>query len=245
MNNVYEFLAGYKDENGVIHKEFELKEITGVEEEAIAKKDIRENGGKLIRTLLERCITRVGEYTPKSLGQMKWRELIQSLIVGDQDYALLKLRELTMGEEIEMKHDCPYCKEKLDTVVDISELEIKPFLGERELEFELPKGFTDKEGITHTIGKIRFPNGLDREILDAVARKNIGTANTMLLTRCVVELGTTKITDNTLRQLSIRDREYLLKVLQESNFGVNLYIDLTCSSCGEEFKSTLNMVNFL
>jgi len=245
MNNVYEFLAGYKDENGVIHTEFELKEITGVEEEAIAKKDVRENGGKLIRTLLERCITRVGEYTPKSLGQAKWRELIQNLIVGDQDYALLKLRELTMGEEIEMKHDCPHCKEKLTTVVELGELDIKPFLGERELEFELPKGYTDKDGVVHTTGKIRFPNGLDREILDTVARKNLGTANTMLLTRCVSELGTAKITDNTLRSLSIRDREYLLKVLQENNFGVNLYIDLTCSSCGEEFKSTLNMVNFL
>ena len=241
---VFELLAGYVDEEGTVHKEFAIKEITGVEEEAISKPGIRENGGKVVRTILERCITRIGTLTPK-VGQSAWRDIIQSLSVSDQDYALLKIRELTLGSEIEMEHKCPHCKADLRTVVEIHELEIKPFGGEKELDFELPRGYRDKQGTIHRHGKIRFPNGFDREVLDTVARKNIGTANTMLLTRCIVELGDVKIHDNIIRELSIRDREYLLNVIKDNSYGVKLETDITCSSCGEEFRTTLNMVNFL
>lgn len=240
----FEFLAGYKDKDGNVIKEFAIREITGVEEEAISKAGIRENGGKVVRTILEKCITRIGDITPK-IGQREWRDIIQSLSIADQDYALLKIREATLGSEIEMEHKCPHCGASLKSIIDIDELNIIPFGGEEILDFELPKGYRDKQGTVHKLGKIRYPNGFDREVLDTIARKNIGTANTMLLTRCIVELGDVKVHDAIIRGLSIKDREYLLNVLRENAYGVELETDITCSSCGEEFRSTLNMVNFL
>lgn len=241
----HEFLAGYIDMEGNVHKEFEINEITGVEEEAIAKKGTRDNGGKLIRVLLERCIVRIGDYTPKSEGNAKWRDIIQALSVADQDYALLKLRELTLGSEIEMAHKCPNCSTELKSIIDMNELEIKPFGGDLEMDFELPKGYKDKQGNVHRLGKMRFPNGEDREVLDMTARNNMGTANTMLLTRCIVELGTVKIHDQIIRNMSLRDRDYLLKLLQENAYGLNLQTEIICVNCGEDFMATLNMVNFL
>lgn len=240
----FEFLAGYVDNDGVTHKQFTIKEITGEEEEAIAKSGVKENGGKVVRTLLERCITSIGTLTPK-IGQTKWREVIQGLSVADQDFALLKIRQETLGSEIEMSHKCPFCKTELTSVVDIDELEMIQFGGSYEIDFELPKGYKDKDGTVHKLGKIRYPNGFDREILDTLARNNIGTANTMLLTRCIVELGTLKVHDGIVRALSIKDREYLLNLLKENMYGVNLETDIVCTSCGEGFRTTLNMVNFL
>lgn len=245
MENNLEFLAGYVDAEGNIHKEFTVKEITGVEEELLANPLVKENSGKFVSTLLERCITSIGDLTPKSVGIKEWKDIIKSLTVPDQDYALLQIRRETLGEEIEMSHVCPKCKTTLDTIVEIDEIDITPFGGEFSIEFELPKGYKDKDGILHTSGELRFPTGLDREVLDPLARKNLGQANTMLITRCITRLGTTVMTDKIVRNLSLRDREYLVKLLSEHNFGVNLLTEVTCSECGETFKTSLNMTNFI
>ncbi len=245
---VFELERGYKDETGVYHKTFELEEIGGAEEEAISKAEIKQNGAKVVRTLLTMCCTRIGSISREDVKKDKWTEIIQSLDVGDQDIMLLRLREITKGKEIEVEHRCPNaeCNQKLNTIVDTDELEIIPYNGEELIDFELPKGFVDKDGNVFTKGKLRRPTGLDREILDPIARKNIGRANTLMLTRCIVSVdGLKNITDQHVRNLKTRDREYLYKLLTDNQYGVTLTMDITCPHCAEEFKGNLNMVNFL
>jgi len=244
---VFELLAGYEDEKGAIHREFQIREMTGEEEELISKPDIKNNGAKVIRVMLERCIMRIGTYTRVETRPEKWREIIQALTVGDQDYVSLKIRELSVGGIITLSHSCPRenCRNKIVTEVDTEELEILPFQGLRELEFSLPKGYTDREGICHTAGTIRFPNGLDREILDPVARQNLARGNTLLLTRCVQKFDEVSVTEDVMRKLPSKDREYLINLLMENRFGVDMNVEITCPMCGESFKGSLNAVNFM
>ena len=242
---VFQLLAGYVDEHNVCHKEFEITEITGVEEEAISKPEIKQNGGKFVRTLIELCCIRIGTLTRKELGVFKWRELINKLSVADQDMILIKIRENSLGDELETQHTCPHCKNSMTTFVKTEELEITPFNGLREVEFELPKGYKDKDGNIHKKGKLRMPNGLDREILDPIARKNMGQANTLLLTRCIIELEGTPIYDDLVKSLSLKDRKYLFALMDENKYGVVLTTDVVCPNCGEEFKASLNVVNFI
>ena len=86
----FELIQGYKDEEGTLHTEVEIREMNGTDEEAISKNDIKSNGGKVARTLLERCILRIGTIYKDEVKSNKWREIVQSLSVGDQDYVLLK-----------------------------------------------------------------------------------------------------------------------------------------------------------
>lgn len=241
----FNLLAGYIDEDGNHHTTFVLREMTGRDEEAISKSDIRQNGAKLISTLLERCVVSIGSYTKKGTDNETWKNIIKSLYVGDQDYMLIKLRELSMGGEIEVTHTCPHCKESLKTMLDVSELETIPFKGQRLVPFSLPKGYRDKKGVLHQEGTLRLPTGQDREILTPIAKKNVAQASTLMLTRlCKFEDGF-YMTEDVMRDLTVRDREYLQKLLQENLFGVNLEIDVTCTSCGEEFKGNLNTTNFI
>lgn len=241
----FEMLAGYIDENGVHHKTFTLREMTGRDEEAISKGDVRQNSSKLVSLLLERCVTSIGTLTRKEVGGDKWKNIIKSLYVGDQDYMLIKLRELSMGGEIEVNHVCPHCKENLKTFLDVSELEVEPFKEQRTIPFELPKGYRDKKGEIHRTGRMRLPTGQDREILTPIAKKNIAQASTLMLTRlCEFEDGL-YITDDVMRDLTVRDREYLQKVLQENLFGIKLEVEVTCSNCGEDFRGNLNPTNFI
>ena len=51
--------------------------------------------------------------------------------------------------------------------------------------------------------------------------------------------------DDIVRNLSLRDRNYLLDVLNENRFGVDLTVEVECPTCGETFKASLNATNFL
>ena len=242
---VYELLAGYTDKDGVTHKEFTMREMTGRDEEAIHKGDVKNNSSKVASLLLSRCITSIGTLTPKSVGAKKWDDIIKSLYVGDQDYMLLQLRKISVGEELEVNHVCPNCKAKLKTTVPIDELEIKPFKGVKSIEFTLPRGYKDKHGEVHKTGTMRLPNGLDREILTPLAKSNLARAETVMLTRLCKFSDDMPIDESVMGDLSIRDREYLQKLLQEHNFGVSLETEVTCDSCGETFTGAFNATNFL
>lgn len=237
--------AGYIDEDGTLHQTFTLREMTGRDEEAISKADIRQNGSKLVSILLARCVTSIGTLTRKEVGGDKWKEIIKSLYVGDQDFMLIKLRELSMGGEITVTHTCPHCKESMKTFVDVSELEVNPFKGLREIPFELPKGHRDKNGVIHKTGILTLPRGIDREVLTPVAKKNIAQASTLMLTRLCKFDGDFYITEDVIRDLTVRDREYLQKLLQENLFGIKLEIEVTCANCGEDFIGNFNPTNFI
>lgn len=241
----FNLLAGYVDKDGNHHTTFTFREMTGRDEEAISKSDVRQNGAKLVSILLERCVTSIGTLTRKTMGADEWRDAIKGLYVGDQDFMLIKIRELSMGGEIEVEHVCPHCKAKLKTILDVSELEIEPFKGQTSVPFSLPKGYRDKKGELHKDGYLRLPTGQDREILTPIAKKNAAQASTLMLTRlCKFEDGL-YVTEDIMRDLTVRDREYLQKLLQENLFGVNLEIEVVCTDCGEEFRGNLNSTNFI
>lgn len=242
---VYELLAGYVDENGVTHKTFTLREMTGRDEEAINRADIKSNGGKVITTLLTKCVTSIGTLTPKSVGKENWSKIIQSLYVGDRDYMIIKLRKLSIGDEVELQHTCPKCNSKISTIVDLDEIEVIPFQGTRVIHFELPKGYKDKRGNVHRTGTFRLTNGLDQEILIPVAIKNTAKANTLLLTRlCRFDDGY-PIDEDLIGDLTIKDRDYLNKLLIDNRFGVDLSTEVTCESCGNVFEGSFNPINFI
>lgn len=241
---VFEMLAGYTDENNVTHKDFTLREMTGRDEEAISKADIRNNSAKLISTLLARCVTRIGTYTPKELGKHKWDNLIKNLFVGDQDYMMLQLRAISLGEDLSFENECPVCKTKLKTVIHYQELDILPFKGETVIDFTLPTGYQDRNGV-HKEGKMRLATGLDREILIPVARTNSSRADTIMLTRLCSFNDGTKVDDDVMGGLTLKDRKYLQELLQDNLFGLNFELEINCDSCGETFKTALNSVNFI
>ena len=239
-------LAGYLDpETGQRHMTFTFREMTGKDEEAINKAEVRANGGKLINVLLERCVKSIGSLTKKELGTKKWADLIRSLYGGDLDYMAMKIRELSKGKEIEFTHKCPKCGTKLTTYVDTDEFEITPFSGADTVDFELPKGYRDKKGVIHKTGTVRMVNGLDREIVVPQFKKNSAVATTLLLTRLIKFDDGAFVTNDMVSDMSVRDREYLEKIIKECTFGIDTSIELTCDNCGAEISGEAGASNFL
>lgn len=240
------FLKGYKDEHGVTHIEFEYREMDGTDEEAISKPKIKASGSLITRTLLERCIVRIGAIEKSTVKPSEWTNIIQSLAIGDQDYAMLQIRALSLGEELEVNHKCPNCKTKINSVFTIDELPLIPYSGVEEIEFELPRGYRDKEGTVHKFGVLRHATGLDREALDRMITQNPSVANTLLLARCIKSLGDVPVTDDLLRKLSLRDRNYLFELIRNESFGYDVNdFEIECPSCGRELRVSFNQTDFL
>ena len=247
-NKEHDLLAGYVDKDGICHKTFTIREMTGADEEYVNRADIKTNGAKVATALLSRCVLSVGTLTRKSVGNPKdWENIFKEMLTGDRDTILLELRRESIGDTIEVTHTCPNpdCKAKLKTEVAIDELQINEFDGLREIPFELPKGYRDNKGNVHKRGIMRRPNGLDGELLTPLAKNNIAKAETTLLTRiCKFEDGA-YIDESVMASLSLKDRNYLQSLLNEHQFGVDMTVDVMCDHCGEYFKGNLNQSNFI
>ena len=211
---VYDLLAGFPDPENpeIVHKTFTLREMTGKDEEAMQKSDVKGNTAKAITVLLTRCVTSIGTLTPKSVGGLnEWKnKVINKLLVGDQDYILYKLRVLSFGNEFEVKHTCPNpdCRANLTTVIEGEDFEIIPFDGEYKIPFELPKGFNSPKGYCKT-GVLRLPTGEDREKFAPIARKNPSRGTTLMLTRLCHFDNDAFLSEETMANLTMKDRKYL------------------------------------
>ena len=239
--------------DGVKHSTFTFREMTGADEEAISKGELRSNPAKIYHVLLERCVMSIGTLTKKDLGPRAWADLMRNMYVGDQDWIMFTIRAASLGREFKVSHVCPNsdCKTKLTTYVDVDEIGVRHFMGSEDLEFVLPKGykFRNRDGSTTVFihGRMRLSNGADREVLTPVFRKNPGLAKTMMLTRLVSfsDESAPPVTDNVMKDLTTSDRNYLTELLQEHDFGLDGRIDCVCSTCGEEFQGDLTGADFL
>lgn len=236
-------LAGYVDKDGVLHDTFTFREMNGKDEEAISKADVRANGGKLVNTIVERCVVQIGSLTKKECGA-KWGTIIREMLGGDLDYMAFKIRELSKGKEVEFVHTCPNCRAKLTTIVSTEEFSIKPYLGQSAIDFTLARGYKDGKGEIHKEGIIRLPNGFDREIVTPLFKKNVSTAMTMLLTRLIAFNDGALVTQNNVNEMTLRDRDILEKIIKEYAFGLDTSFELVCSSCGQDISGEVGQSNF-
>lgn len=237
-------LAGYVDEEGTLHNTFTYREMTGKDEEAINRSDVRANGAKLVNILVERCVTEIGTLKKKECGA-KWGQIVRSLLGGDLDYMAFKIRELSKGKEVEFSHKCPECGTKLKTVVSTDEFKIKPFLGQTTIDFTLThRGYKDPKGQVHTEGQLRLANGFDREAVIPQFKKNVSTGTSFLLARLVTFNDGAFVSQKNISEMSLRDRKVLEDILQENAFGLDTYIEVYCDTCGADLSGEVSQSNF-
>ena len=235
---IFDLFAGYVDENGIIHKEVEIRELVGADEEEIGK--YRKFPSKMLRVLAERCTERIGTISKRDVPKDRWTAIIQSLLNPDLDLLIMKIREVSMGEVFTSLYHCPNtdCGAKIEVDTSLADLSTNPFDGRWEVEFELPREFEYKGKVLKK-GKIRRVNGLDREILDKFLRENSSKLTTLMMVRCVTFEGNPPITEDLFQQMPMRLRNHILDAIK-SPFGLELIVDVMCPNCGEEFKAQLN-----
>jgi hypothetical protein len=225
-----EMLAGiYNSFTGELINTAEVRELTGADEEVIAKIS---DYGRSLTTLLERGTVRIGEETAT-------KAVLDKLLSGDRDYLLLKIRIATFGKDIDLSGNCPHCDAlqeiKLDLEKDVPLTKLEDPTSDRILT------------VNCRIGKVlvEFPNGVVQRKLIESKDKNLAELDTQLLAQCVVQINDNPMIDEShIRALGIQDRRTLLSAISEKNPGPELdKIVKTCTACGQEVPTPLTLAD--
>lgn len=172
------------DASGALHREAELVPLGGREEELLARPG---PPAELVTEVLCRCVRRLGEVEPLP------RTAARELLVGDRQYLLLKLRQLTFGDRVQGTAACPWagCGEEVDVDFSLADVPVKR-MKDRGPVFSLllsaqASGAETEEGRIEV--RFRLPDGGDEERLEPLVEENEAEALTALLQRCLLAIG--------------------------------------------------------
>jgi hypothetical protein len=154
-NLVFTLPSGFVDDNGALHSEVELSPLTGREEEYLSTVVGTIPSTRVITELLRRCMRRLGSLPAIS------DSVAREMVVGDREYVVMRLREMTWGSTVNAILRCPAedCSKPMDVTLSLRELVVEPHPvmsryfrmrlssePSREIEFRLPTG-ADQEAL--------------------------------------------------------------------------------------------------
>lgn len=152
---------------------------------------------------------------------------INSLLLIDKLYLLLKIREISYGAEYPAEVTCPQCSSKSEIKINLSNLVINEIPADLQdpREIELPK--------LKKKAKVRFPRVSDEGNFTSVEQ----TYNN--LWRFIVELN--GITDpvfiaKAIPKMHIMDVKYIMAQIMRTDLGLNPKFIFECGFCGAESK---------
>ena len=115
-----------------------------------------------------------------------------------------------------------------------------------EFEFNLPKGFIDKDGNLHRDGIMRLANAKDEiaPLQDPRVQRNNAYHVIILLSRVITKLGDLKdINPNVIENLFSADLAYLQDFYQRINSNGNSKAKILCPECETEFEIEEALLN--
>lgn len=200
--------------------EVELTEMTGREEEILTNRKLIKSGQAINQVLLN-CTKRIGDNNSLKI------EDILNMLSGDRLFVLVRLRQISLGDEVDLDLICPACKESSQVTVNLEELPVTTYSAEREFEYRLPGS---KKKV-----KFGYLNGHKEKQLAALKEPNLTAA---MIARIITVDG--KSPDKkTITELSMRDRSSLRKEMLSKDAGIDTEVETYCVGCGHKVKTRL------
>lgn len=223
---VVELPGGFISQEGSLINTVKVRELTGVDEEAIARS---ENEARAIQTILQKGIESID-------GKKPTQNDLDSLLAGDRDTILLGIRKATFGREITYSVICQSCSESQEVVINLdSDVPVK--------KLKNPFERTWTVNIKAGQAELALPNGLVQKKLSLATKdKTIAELNTMLLAGCVLSINGIPSTSESVLNLGMADRETIAMELIEKNPGPRLLeVTKACKACGKDILVPLSL----
>lgn len=202
--------------------EAELREMTGAEEEILTNPRLIRSGDAINR-VLENCVLRLGENDKPSSKD------VLDLLSGDRLFLLVKLRQVSLGDEVTLELTCPNptCREVNTVVINLEDLEVTPYTEEREFTLTLPG--------SGKVVRFRHLDGHMEKRLASLKEANISSAMLMRL----IDVDGKAPSKKLISDLSLRDRNALREAMRESDAGIDTMIEVDCAVCGTRIRTRL------
>jgi len=222
--------GGFIAKDGSVIKYGEVRELTGIDEEAVSKAG---SVARALAAMLQRGVTSIGANPVDKTD-------LDNLLSGDRDALLLGIRRVTFGNIVEFEFPCPHCKTDLDISVDLTkDIPIKALedpINDRTFTY-----MSEKKG---TI-VVQLPTGQVQKKLIENFDKTNAEINTILLAGCLKSInGEPALGATTALTLGMIDRENIIAEILDRNPGPRLgEVKTTCEACGEEIPMPLSLAD--
>lgn len=202
--------------------EAELREMTGAEESLLTNRRLMK-GGEGVNQVLRNCLVRLGDKTEIALKD------VLDLLSGDRLFLLVKLRQISFGDEVDLTLGCPAkdCGEATDVHIALDDLEVMPYGTEREFIFELPR---KKKPVIFTL--------MDGHMEKRLASLKDPNLHSAMLMR-VKEIDGKAPNRNSLAELPAFDLNALRAEMQRVDGGIDTTVHTVCASCGARIVTRL------
>lgn len=203
-----------------------VRELTGVDEEALARAGT--NWPEFLRVLVDRGTESIG-------GRPMTRDMAGELLIGDREALILAVRKVTFGNEIEFSDFiCPYCGESTELTVDLNDIpyrHLDPSHDGDEYVVDLRRGVQ---------ATVVLPRAADQDVVLGNQDLTAAEQNTLMLSRCVRSIssavvGRLDVTTELVRDLGWADRKTILQFLDDTQPGPRYSeMSFTHEPCGRE-----------
>jgi hypothetical protein len=200
-----------------------LREMTGAEEDILTNARLMRQG-EGINQILRNCLVSLGETTEVTLTD------VLDLLSGDRLFLLIKLRQVSLGDEVRMVLPCtnPACLQDNHALVNLEDLEVTPYPPEREWTVTLPGS-----GAVVAFGPL---TGHHEKRLAVLQDPSITQAMLMRL----LTVNGQPPTKQTLTSMSLGDRQALRQAMAAADGGIETLIELECVECGMLLKARVH-----
>jgi hypothetical protein len=232
-SNITELPGGFIDADGMLHTTARIREITGADEEAMAKefKTPSMSVARLVDLILRRCVISVGSFDPVPPG------ILSSLLVGDRSALMLAIRILTFGRDWEVPDfPCRLCGAVFGTVVELDSIPMKKLENPMVQEIDVPLRHDRVATLALVTGAVQ----LEVSTLDRTAPEE----TTLAIDRCIRKIDGREVIPPLAQNMGMADRKKILEALTSAQPGPQMEeVSVQCSVCDQEANYTLNLID--
>ncbi|MGH9929225.1 MAG: hypothetical protein ACREA9_08355 [Pyrinomonadaceae bacterium] len=228
--------GGYVDDEGVTHREVELAPVTGFEEELLDSVVPAVCSAYVVTALLSRCLRRVGKFAPVTAS------LVRDLLVGDREFLMLKLRELTLGKSLNAMLVCgdPKCAQCMDIALNLDDFTPTAKSVDRRV-YKLDV----VEGEETFAFEFRLSTGADQEAGSDWMGGDAESAVRRFLTRMILRINDNcSIDDQAVNAVPARVLKELEGRMEELGPLVSIDLKAACVECRRPSLTHLDLTSF-
>ncbi|MCX5001185.1 hypothetical protein OHB05_00890 [Streptomyces sp. NBC_00638] len=232
--------GGYWDNDGRLHRQFELKAMTGREEELLVGRN--SESASLVTEVLSRCLRELGTIGPVT------PEVVRGLLVADRHFLLLQLRRVAFGDLVQGSLLCPWpdCGRRVSLEFSLAEVPVEEATHRAPVHsMTLSAEALDGGDAACAEVDFRLPNGSDQEELSALLADNEAEVLTLLLSRCILRIGPHEPPgDQHVSALSPRGRAEIEECMERLAPKVEQTVETKCAECTRTFFVPLDVQRF-
>ncbi|MEM2900393.1 MAG: hypothetical protein QXT63_06330 [Thermoplasmata archaeon] len=233
-----ELPAGLLDGNGVSHKSVRIMPMTGAVRKTIARPDIRREAVNIANAILCSCVKSIGDINQITIP------IVNSLILGDREYLLMKIRQYSSGPHVNFTLTCSSCEEPFDGTINLEEVPIVALPS--DVEIVTTEGESQKRAFWvfriqsekyNVDATFRFPTGNDQAAVSKILKANAVAGVYQMLWRCLVSFnGTPKdlIPPTIFDDMALPIIDFIQNEFRLRQPGPDFSEPAYCPNCGAE-----------